>query len=579
MEARRDLEMVRRIVGLTGLDLELVQNRLWDANGARHVRNVFVDEWPDTVALGKLTVAKARRLDLVDDIVELTGLSRSAVSRRLRSETGRARLRSVFARHWPDPEKPRARALMPKSSPARATRRKSSDIEGHLDRGAAQSKGGASAAAQAVDSVGADDDAVSKGQLINERYEIRRQLTPGGFANTFEAFDRVSNLNIVLKFPKSDDGGAVERELRHAFRLLHPSICQAFPERNGETGRPFLVLQHGGEDLSARLARVDEQPISLSLAIHILESVADALDYLHDRLVVHLDVSPNNVLIDADDNVRLTDFGASSFANRQKGVDGQTTRMATTVSAYTPAYSAPELRHDEGRSRSDQYSLALLFCSLLEGRVFRQRYRFTDRENLTPVQNNAIRKALSQHPEERFPSCGDFACVIADEFSKVPTTVLRSDLERVSLELHNRLRRETKPRQRGAARLGSVVLVSRSLERFLHCTLLWMASTDGADAEEVLRRVDQKTRGLAKATSGQIASAIASYSKKAPSAARPEVCRIVDDLRAGSGRIEKLIGARNRILHGERQPYYFVEVSRDVAELLAEHRANAGWTE
>lgn len=126
--------------------------------------------------------------------------------------------------------------------------------------------------------------------------------------------------------------------------------------------------------------------------------------------------------------------------------------------------------------------------------------------------------------------------------------------------------------------MGGVVLVGRAIERLLQCTLLWMASQDEFDAEGALREVDPRSSGLSRATAGRIAKTIVRRAEL-PSAEAPQVASIVADLRASGGksRIWKLINVRNEIVHGTRQPTDLVAAARDLAELVQEHRAAAGW--
>lgn len=574
-DAREDGDAIQHISAITGLDASLVHARLEEARGKTLVKNVFADEWPTTADLGAMTVARARRLGLKGEIVDALGVTSRLVTRRLNKAAGKTLVRNALWDHWPSGGVPAGQ--------------QGSWEDGEDEAGSVEEPEDEAPEEDAEDGSDTppdepDDDTaphtvriIGPGTMLSSRYEIRNELHRGGFGTTYVAYDRLSRLDIVIKIPHDDDGGAVQREMRHAFRLLHPGICQAFPERDDETDRPFLVLQHGGEDLAQRLARTN-QPFPITLAVHVLESLADALDYLHERLVVHLDVSPSNVLIDADDNVRLTDFGASASAREQLGPAGDQTLLATTVSAFKAAYAAPELQYREGRNRSDQFSLALVFCSLLEGRVFRQRYRFQGLDVLTRAQNDALMRALSQHPEDRFPSCGDLACAIADELGRVPERVLARDLDRLSADLLHRLDREAQPRGRGAARLGGVVLVGRALERLLHCSVLWMAATEGFDAEAALRAIDPRSSGLSRATAGGLAKVLTSRAN-GPAAASSEVAEIVSDLtsRRGASRIWKLINVRNEVVHGTRPPEHLVDAARALADLLRMHRANAGW--
>jgi serine/threonine protein kinase len=191
---------------------------------------------------------------------------------------------------------------------------------------------------------------VRPGALISSRYDVKDEIGRGGFGTSWLAYDRLSGLDLVLKVPVADDGGAIRHELELAFQIVHPNICQAFPDRDDETGQPFLAMQHGGVDLRVLLERQEWRPFPLPVAIHVLMSIADALDYLHDKLILHLDVSPMNILIDDDDIVRLTDFGSSARARNAPTSRGDHTVMAREVTSIHHLWSAGALSEDRSQS-------------------------------------------------------------------------------------------------------------------------------------------------------------------------------------------------------------------------------------
>jgi serine/threonine protein kinase len=555
-ERRDDDAAVRIIAEITELSDVAVADALRSARGNAHVRTVFHDRWPWSASrLAGRTTAFARDVGLHAEIAWATGASRTLITRRLNSGPGKRLLRNLFWDHWPelDAEAP---------APADETIAVSRTISEERD----------------TEPPPPDESPreTGPGTLLSGRYELRTRLGSGGFGTTYEAYDRLSELDLVVKIPHADDGGAIRRELRQAFRLIHPNICQAFPERDDDTGQPFLVMQHGGEDLASRLARHGDEPYPVALAVHVLVSVADALDYLHARLELHLDVSPKNILIDEDDVVRLTDFGASARACPHVDTRGSHTMLATSVSQLSPNYAAPELAHGEGRSASDQYSLALVFCTLIEGRLFRSRYRFAAHSSLSSVQNVAIEKALSHHPEDRFDSCGEFARAVATAMGGISREVIATDLNRLSRDLLQRLGREIERTGSATSRVGGVVQVGRAVERLLHGVVLWMGAAGSFDPEEELRLIDPRTPSLSRATAGRIARTIMARATDA-SAQRPEVASIVADLTLPESRIWRLINYRNEIVHGVRQPEELVPAARGLALLVREYRRSATW--
>lgn len=559
---RDDGVVIEEVTTLTGLSPEAVRQRLGEAHGATLVRNVFRAEWPDTAdKLSDLNVAFARRHELGYEIQSVTGASSRLVSRRLNASHGARLLCNLFWDWWPEDE---ARGGgTPGVEPVGVTG------EGEPAEPTAEEDVGDTPiddpGAEAVDRTRTLD----TGVLLSERYRLGRRLGRGGFGTTWEAYDRLSDMNLVVKIPHTEDGGAIRNELRLAFRVVHPNICQAFPDRDDDTGQPFLVMEHGGESLVQRLEALGGQPFPLVHATHVLVSIADALDYLHDRLVLHLDVTPWNILIDNDDVVRLTDFGASAGARTFVAADGSHTRLATTLHSFNLNYAAPELFTGSARSRSDQYSLFLVFCSLLEGRLNdKPYYDCRPLSVLSDEQNDIVRRALSRDPEERFESCGEPARAIANELAHVPEDVLVEDLQRIVMEFVRRVGYEQQRLSNGTARLGGALKLGRRIERLLQAIVRWMASVDGFDALEAVREMDPNATSLDRTTAGKLAKTIAARAQEHHGEQR-EVASILEDLKEPrKSLVWKLINARNDVVHGRRPATALLPSAVAMADLL-----------
>jgi serine/threonine protein kinase, bacterial len=127
-------------------------------------------------------------------------------------------------------------------------------------------------------------------------------------------------------------------------------------------------------------------------------------------------VKPGNILVKKDRQhwkVRVTDFGIAVTGTITTNTAGQHTILATRGIGYSRGYAAPEQRAGESPRRgTDQYALALVFCSMLEGHIFTERYRLRPFPNLTGAQNDALAKALSLEPEDRFSSCAEFVAAL-----------------------------------------------------------------------------------------------------------------------------------------------------------------------
>jgi Protein kinase domain len=246
------------------------------------------------------------------------------------------------------------------------------------------------------------------GIVLDGRYELRSKLGEGSFGVVYDAIDlRHPNQRLVVKVSRVDQSTLVE-ELRSAFGLFHPNICAYMRDGIDAEYGTYLVLQHGGESLGNLMSR---EVLSVEQALKIVAQAAAGLDHAHGENVIHQDVKPDNILVDRQPTrwlVRVADFGMARRGTRGQNSMGHETVVASLV-GYTPSYAAPEQLIDGSVFRaSDQFALAKVFCSILEGRVFKTRYQFVGFGQLSPAQNAAVAKALNHDPRSRFASCLEF---------------------------------------------------------------------------------------------------------------------------------------------------------------------------
>jgi serine/threonine-protein kinase len=127
-------------------------------------------------------------------------------------------------------------------------------------------------------------------------------------------------------------------------------------------------------------------------------------------------VKPGNILVEESGRtweVRVGDFGIALRGAGAKNTKGKYTIIATHPVGYSASYAAPEQRANRpARKASDQYSLALVFCSMLEGRVFSSRFEPRRFARLTKPQNDALLRALAESPDARFDSCREFVSAL-----------------------------------------------------------------------------------------------------------------------------------------------------------------------
>ncbi|HEV3028449.1 MAG TPA: protein kinase, partial [Planctomycetota bacterium] len=187
------------------------------------------------------------------------------------------------------------------------------------------------------------------------QYVLVSRAGMGGMAEVWKAWDRSLGRWVAIKFLKDEIGHPtqrIEREGMMAGQLSHPGIITIF-ERGEKEGRPYLVmpLVDGAPP---------KAPMPSKVAARLALQASQALDHVHKMGIIHRDVKPANILVEAGGRVLLLDFGlaipASSGASRW-AVSG------------TPEYASPEqIRGDVLDARTDVYSLGATLYHLLAGR-------------------------------------------------------------------------------------------------------------------------------------------------------------------------------------------------------------------
>jgi len=198
-------------------------------------------------------------------------------------------------------------------------------------------------------------------------YEFESVLGHGGMGIVLKARDTLLRRTVAIKFPKILSGVGEERFMREARTLAplrHPNICPIY-ELGEKDGWPFIVMGFiQGETLRERLVRDRPTP---RLACELVVKVARAVAYAHGHNVLHRDIKPGNVMIDAESGEPvLTDFG---LAREIEMHDSQLTRPEEMLG--TPAYMAPEQvggEADKIGPLTDVYALGVLLYELMMGR-------------------------------------------------------------------------------------------------------------------------------------------------------------------------------------------------------------------
>jgi tetratricopeptide (TPR) repeat protein len=209
------------------------------------------------------------------------------------------------------------------------------------------------------------DGAAELGSLAS--YEVVAELGRGGMGVVYKARDVRLNRLVALKmilggtYAGARDLARLRGEAEAVARLQHPNITQIYAIEE-QDGQPFLALELvEGVSLHQHLAG---QPLSFAGAAALAETLARAVQYAHQRGVVHRDLNPRNVLLATDGTPKITDFGLAKL------LDVQTGTTATEALLGTPNYMAPEQARGRGKDvgpAADIYSLGAILYELLTG--------------------------------------------------------------------------------------------------------------------------------------------------------------------------------------------------------------------
>ncbi len=205
------------------------------------------------------------------------------------------------------------------------------------------------------------------GTVLSGRYRLEAKLGSGGMSTVYLARDTTLDRPVAVKVmhrEMSEQADQLERfrqEARAVAKLSHPNVVSVI-DAGEDGGYPYIVFEYvEGETLKARINRVGPLDVQEALAYAI--EIARGLTVAHARKMVHRDIKPQNVLIDAEGRAKLTDFGIS----RQLEQDGMT---ATGRVLGTTDYVAPEQAMGRGTDqRSDIYALGVVLYEMFTGEV------------------------------------------------------------------------------------------------------------------------------------------------------------------------------------------------------------------
>ena len=208
---------------------------------------------------------------------------------------------------------------------------------------------------------------ISKGQKINERYNIIRLIGEGGMANVYLAYDEILERNVAVKVLRgdlADDEKFVrrfQREAINASSLSHPNIVEMY-DVGEDSGNYYIVMEYvEGRTLKNLIKR--RGALTVHEAIDIMKQLTSAIIQAHSSYIIHRDIKPQNVLILDDGCVKITDFGIAMALNSNE--------LTQTNSVMGSVHYLPPEQANGGSAtiKSDIYSLGILMYEVLVGKI------------------------------------------------------------------------------------------------------------------------------------------------------------------------------------------------------------------
>jgi serine/threonine protein kinase/DNA polymerase III delta prime subunit len=275
-------------------------------------------------------------------------------------------------------------------------------------------------------------------------YQLLRLLGSGAFAEVYLAEHRYLEIPAAIKVlhvrMEPDTHEQFRREAHTIAHLQNPHIIRVY-DFGFQDLIPYLVMEYTPNG-TLRTRHPKGTRLELAQIILYLKQIAPALDYAHQQRVIHRDVKPENMLLSANDEVILSDFG---LAVVQQSLDS----LATQSQAGTPGYMAPEQIEGHPCAASDQYALGVVVYEWLCGaRPFEGTLTEVMVQHLTmpppPLHEkgatnpeeleHVVLRALAKDPKARFASVQDFAEVLQQVCEATQSLMLRASSERLSPE-------------------------------------------------------------------------------------------------------------------------------------------------
>ena len=274
-----------------------------------------------------------------------------------------------------------------------------------------------------------------------DHYQIVEIIGKGGMGEVFRAIDTRLPREVAIKTSKQEFSERFAREAKVIASLNHPNICTLF-----DVGPNYLVMEMiEGPTLSERMK---DGPLNLETTAGIMRQVADALDYAHEKGVVHRDLKPGNIKIRPDGVVKVLDFGlakvGSAAGSSSDPEHSPTMTLGVTQAGVvlgTAAYMSPEQATGKPvDKRADVWAFGVVFYEMLTGARMHtgdsvqeiMASVLKDEPDLTKVPAQAhrlLKRCLEKDPNKRLRHVGDVMALLDDPPSGSQSAIAAPRLE------------------------------------------------------------------------------------------------------------------------------------------------------
>jgi eukaryotic-like serine/threonine-protein kinase len=201
-----------------------------------------------------------------------------------------------------------------------------------------------------------------------DQYRIDSVVARSGMASIFRGTDMRTGRSVAIKVPHPEMEcdpvlfDRFRREEQIGIKLDHPGVLKVWA---GEDRSQVYMVMEWVEGRLLRQILAEQGRFPIRRAVKITLAICDALDYIHSHGVVHRDLKPENIMVDAEDRIKLIDFGIAWQAGARRLTFAKLSQVMGT-----PEYISPEqVKGKRGDGRSDVYALGVMFYEMLAGKT------------------------------------------------------------------------------------------------------------------------------------------------------------------------------------------------------------------